>query len=78
MSKDTITFQLSPQKRAALDEIAGELARDRSAVLNEAIDLYLELHRWQVAHILSGIKQADAGEFASEAEVSAAFKRWRQ
>jgi predicted transcriptional regulator len=78
MSKDTVTFRLPPEKRAALDEIAAGLDRDRTYVLNEAIDLYLELHQWQVAHILNGIQQADAGEFASEDEVSAAFERWRQ
>lgn len=78
MSKDTITFRLDPEKRAALDEIAEGLDRDRTYVLNEAIELYLELHRWQVAHILEGIRQADAEEFATDEEVEAAFARWRR
>jgi predicted transcriptional regulator len=47
--------------------------RDRSDTLNEAIDLYLELHRWQVAHILEGLRQADAEELATDEEVKAAF-----
>jgi RHH-type rel operon transcriptional repressor/antitoxin RelB len=38
---------------------------------------YLDLHAWQRAHIGEGLRQADAGEFASEAEVRAAFARWR-
>jgi len=78
MSKDTITFRLDPEKREALDEIAVGLDRDRTYVLNEAIELYLELHRWQVAHILEGIRQADAEEFATDDEVTAAFARWRR
>jgi len=45
---------LDAEKRAALDEIADGLDRDRSYILNEAIDLYLEVHRWQVTHILEG------------------------
>jgi predicted transcriptional regulator len=78
MSKDSITFRLDPEKREALDEIAAGLDRDRTYVLNEAIELYLELHRWQVAHILEGIRQADAEEFATDDEVAAAFARWRR
>ena len=78
VSKDTVTFRLTPEKRTALDEIAEGIDRDRTYVLNEAIDLYLELHRWQVAHILDGIQQADAEEFATDDEVKAAFDRWRQ
>ena len=78
MSKDTVTFRLDPNKREALDEIAAGLDRDRTYVLNAAVELFLELHRWQVAHILEGIRQADAEEFASDDEVEAAFARWRK
>ncbi|UBF26923.1 ribbon-helix-helix protein, CopG family [Kovacikia minuta CCNUW1] len=78
MSKETITFRLDQEKRAALDEIAEGMDRDRSYILNEAIDLYLEVHHWQVEHILAGMQQADAEEFATDAEVAAAFARWRQ
>jgi RHH-type transcriptional regulator, rel operon repressor / antitoxin RelB len=78
MSKDTITFRLDPEKREALDEIAAGLDRDRTYVLNEAVELYLELHHWQVAHILEGIRQAEAEEFATDDEMKAAFSRWRR
>lgn len=43
MSKDTITFRLEPEKREALDELAAGLDRDRTHILNAAIDLFLEL-----------------------------------
>ena len=45
-----------------MDIIAAGIDRDRSYVLNEAIDNYLGVHRWQVAHIKEGLRQADAGE----------------
>lgn len=38
---------------------------------------YIEVHQWQIKHILEGIRQVDAGEFANEARVAAAFARWR-
>lgn len=78
MNKRTITFRMDAQKRKALDAIAVGIDRDRSYVLNEAINNYLEVHQWQVAHIKEGLRQADAGKFAKDSEVSAAFARWRK
>jgi len=65
-------------KEAALDIIAARTHCDLSLVIDEALNAYLELHAWQLAHIEEGMRQADAGEFASEAEVRAAFARWRR
>jgi predicted transcriptional regulator len=39
---------------------------------------YLELHAWQLEPIEEGVRQADAREFASEAEVREAFALWRR
>lgn len=50
--------------------------RDRAFVLNEAVDEFIELYQWQMAHIQKGIDQADNKDFASEEEVAKAFKRW--
>ena len=78
MRKQMIMFRTDTRSKMALDAIAAGLARDRSYVLNEAISSYLEVHQWQVAHIKEGIRQADAGEFAKDSEVAAAFARWRK
>ena len=78
MDRQTISFRLGTERKEALDAIAAALDRDRSYILNEAIDAYLEVHRWQIEHIKEGIRQADAGEFATDAEVTAAFARWRK
>jgi len=75
---ETITFSLDIEKRKAIDEIALLLERDRSDILNDAIDAYLQVQQWQLEHIKEGLRQADAGEFASDEEVAAAFARWRQ
>lgn len=78
MSKQTITFRVDTQKRKALDAIAVGIDRDRSYILNEAINNYLEAHQWQTAHIREGLRQANAGKFAKDSEVAAAFARWRK
>jgi RHH-type rel operon transcriptional repressor/antitoxin RelB len=76
-TKETITVRLEAAKRAELDELARTTSRDRSFLVNEAIDAYLAVHRWQIAHIEQGLRQANVGEFASEDQVNAAFARWR-
>ena len=78
MGKQTITFRTDARSKMALAAIAAGLDRDRSYVLNEAISNYLEIHQWQVAHIKEGLRQADAGEFAKDSAVTAAFARWRK
>ncbi len=71
--KEAVTVRLDPAKRAELDALAHIVARDRSFLINEAIDAYLAVHRWQVAEIEEGLRQAEAGEFASDAEVEVAY-----
>jgi predicted transcriptional regulator len=61
MSKETISFRIPTEKRTAVDELAAALDRDRSAIINEAIDAYIELHHWQVEHIRRALAEADSG-----------------
>jgi predicted transcriptional regulator len=76
--KKTITFRLDAEKLEALDSIADGLERDRSWVLGEAVESYLEIQRWHVEHIKEGLKQADEGRFAKEADVAKVFAKWRK
>lgn len=77
MARDVVTVRLHAEKRAALDALASATDRDRSYLINEAIDAYLGVHRWQIAHVEEGVRQAEAGDFATDEEVAAAFARWR-
>ncbi len=76
-SKEAITVRLDSGKRTELDALAHAMSRDRSFLVNEAIDAYLAVHRWQTTHIQEGLRQADAGAFASDDEVAEAYARWR-
>ena len=78
MGRETITFRVDSGTRKTLDAIAASIDRDCSHVLNEAVKAYVDAHQWQVEHIRRGVKQANAGKFASEAEVKKAFARWRK
>lgn len=78
MKKDTITFRLDQEKKKALDAIAATMDRDRAYILNEAVDEFIELHQWQVAHIQEGLAQAEKKQFATEEDVIKALKRWER
>jgi len=75
MSRETISFRLESETREALDAVASALDRERSYIINEAIETYLDVHRWQLDHIREGVRQANAGEFGTEAEMKTTFSR---
>jgi RHH-type rel operon transcriptional repressor/antitoxin RelB len=75
MSHETVSLRLESEKRKELDAAASALGRDRSYIINKAIEAYLDVHRWQLDHIREGLRQADAGEFATEAEMKATLSR---
>ena len=77
MSPAILTLQLDAEQNIALDQIATNLDCDRTELIKQAIDTYLQNYQWQVNHILQGIEQADAGEFATDEQVAQAFAKWR-
>lgn len=58
-----------------LDAVAAQRSLSREDALREAVENYLEEAR-QIAAIEEGVREADAGNFASETEVRAAFAKW--
>ncbi len=77
MSKTTVSFRIEADKQEKLDTLATLLERDRSYVINQAIDNLLDIHEWQIEHIREGQRQAHAGEFVEEKDWRAAFNRQR-
>ncbi len=75
MSKENITFRIDSSKKSAIDALAKGINRDRSYILNEAVNAYLEMYQWQIEEIQKGIAEADAGDFASDEEVNATFAK---
>jgi predicted transcriptional regulator len=69
MQQKTVTFRAPGDKIKALDSLAALQQRDRSFILNEAVDQYLSLNDYHVALINEGIRQADAGELVPHEEV---------
>jgi predicted transcriptional regulator len=67
-----VTVELPTSLRDRLDEIAHTLHRPASWVVARAIENFVEIEDIKLA-----LAEADAGNFASEAEVEAVFAKWR-
>ena len=74
----SVSFRIPEEKKLLIDELAAAQDRDRSYIINQALDAYLEVMEWQLDHIKEGLRQAEAGEFASDDEVKAVFDLWKK
>ncbi len=72
-----VTIRLDGTLKKTLDKLAKATGRSRSFLAQDALRQYLDEQGWQVAEIRAATREADAGEFASEAEVKAVRRKWR-
>ncbi|MCE5307845.1 MAG: ribbon-helix-helix protein, CopG family [Acidobacteriales bacterium] len=73
-----MTVRVGEETRAALDAIAAALDRDRSYIVNEALDAYIEMHQWQIEHIQRGLADARTGRFVPDTQVNTTLDRLRR
>jgi predicted transcriptional regulator len=78
MEKQTISFRLESDKVSALDALADSLDRDRTYLLSEAVQAYLDTQQWHLEQIRAGIADADAGRVIDHRKVKAMASRWRR
>ena len=74
----SVSFRTKKVQIQQLDTIAKQQHRDRTQLIEEAIDQYLALQHLHLARIDEGIQAADSGEFATDEQVQAEFSRWRK
>jgi RHH-type rel operon transcriptional repressor/antitoxin RelB len=73
----TMTLRLEDDVKARLDKLADATQRSKSFLAAEAIREFVENNEWQIREIKSAVKEANAGDFASDAEVAALAKKWK-
>jgi len=73
----TMTIRIEDEVKERLDRLADSTQRSKSFLAAEAIREYVANNEWQVAEIRKALKEADAGDFASEKEVAALAKKWK-
>lgn len=76
METATLTLRVPMAVRDQLDKLAEATHRTKSYLAGEAIRQYLDLEAWQVGEIQQAIKEADAGDFASDDEVNALARKY--
>ena len=59
-----------PARLRQLDALAEATGRSRNRLVNEALLRYIEEESWQLAKIEEGLRQADAGQFSTNEEVT--------
>ncbi len=57
-------------------EIAFHGSFFKSFLAAEAVCEFIEVNEWQIEEIGKAVKEADAGDFASDQEVWAVFNKW--
>jgi predicted transcriptional regulator len=65
----TMTIRLPQEMRARFDALAKATGRNRNALAQEAIRRFIEMEEWQIAEMQAGLREAEAGTFASEDEM---------
>jgi predicted transcriptional regulator len=70
------TVRLPDDVTKKLDELAEKLDRSRSYVAAQAISDFVTREAWQLADIEAGLRDAERGNFASDAEVAATIARF--
>jgi len=72
----TISFRIPSEKVTALDLIAKAMDRDRSYLLNEAVESYLSEQRRFAAMVEEGLEASRRGELIDDEEVGRMIETW--
>jgi predicted transcriptional regulator len=75
-SPRTISFRIAPEKVAELDRIAQSMDRDRSYLLNEAVESYLSEQRRFAAMVEEGFEASKRGELIDDEDVGMMIDSW--
>mgnify|MGYP001208125117 CR=1 FL=1 len=73
---ETITLRVETAVKNRLSRLSKATNRSKSFLAAEAIRQYLETNEWQIQQIRAAVAEADAGDFATGAEVKAVMDKW--
>jgi len=76
MTAKTINVRLPEALYNQIEELAKATVRTKSFLTIEALTNYVQNESWQIRDVHEGIKEADAGEFATDNQVKAMFSKY--
>jgi RHH-type rel operon transcriptional repressor/antitoxin RelB len=74
----TISFRIAQEKVEALDAIAKSMDRDRSYLLNQAVETYLFEQQRFAASVAKGREDIQNGKFLSQEDVERKVEEWER
>ena len=77
-TSNILTLRIDSGLKKKLDRLAKSTRRSRSFLAAEAIQEYVALNEWQIEEIKKGVREADAGNFATAEEVAAMRRKWKR
>ncbi len=75
-SKEQFNVRVSPELKARLDSYAEMVGQSKATIAANAISDYLDWRIPQTEDLKKAIAAADRGEFASDEEVEAVFRKY--
>jgi predicted transcriptional regulator len=73
----TITIRLEEEVKDRLDRLSESTQRSKSFLAAEAIREFIDSNEWQIRETRAALKEADAGDFATERDVEALAAKWK-
>lgn len=73
----TMTIRLDDDVKDRLEGLAEATHRSKSFLAPEAVRAYVENDEWPIDEIRAALKEADAGDFASDRQVAALARKWK-
>jgi len=77
-AQKTISFRMPVEAVESLDALAETMDRDRTYLLNEAVEHYLRLNEYHIKLIQKGLRAAEKGDFVPDAEMKRLITRMRR
>jgi predicted transcriptional regulator len=75
--RTTLAIRLPASLKAELGALARATGRNRNALVEEAIRRLIAVEQWQIADIEAGLREAEAGDFATPEEMDQLWSKYR-
>lgn len=76
MEKLNVTVRVDKEHVDTLDQLGEYFDRDRSYLINQAIERFIAQQQWQIDEVNKAIEEADAGRVMTHAEFAKKVKSW--
>ena len=72
----TLSLRVPQEVVDQLELLADATGQSRNFIAVQAMQDFIKREAWQVKEIMEALKEAEAGDFATDEEVDAVFNKW--